>query len=125
VITGVDQGGDGEAAAGGLAREDDVRRGHAVVQEGFIGRESVIDRCRIWVLGSEPIVDGDHLGVRPPTDLRGQASGEESVRYHVHAAVKVENNVPRFDSLDCDLGGRHTAQFGGGHDHVGGQWLRR
>ena len=30
--------------------------------------------------------------MRPPTDLRGQASGEEGVRHHVHAG-------PFFDSL--------------------------
>ena len=79
MIAGVDQGGDGEPAAGGLSREGDVRRGDAVVQEGFVGRKSVVDRCRIRVLGGEPVVDGDDLGVRPPADLRGQVSGEEGV----------------------------------------------
>ena len=54
MIAGVDQGGDGEAAAGGLSREGDVRRGDAVVQEGFIGRKSVVNRCRIQVLGASP-----------------------------------------------------------------------
>ena len=125
MIAGVDQGGDGEAAAGGLSREGDVRRGDAVVQEGFIGRKSVVNRCRIRVLGGEPVVDGDDLGVRPPADLRGQVSGEEGVPHHVHAAVEVENNVARFDSVDCDLGGWDAAQCGCGHGHVGGQRLRR
>jgi len=125
VIAGVDQGGDSEAAADGLSREGNVRRGDAVVQEGFIGRKSVVNRRRIRVLGSEPVVDGDDLGVRPPTDLRGQASGEEGVRHHVHTAVEVQNNVARFDSVDCDLGGLDTAQCGRGHGHVGGQRLRR
>ena len=104
VIAGVDQGGDGESAAGGLSREGDVRRGDAVAQEGFIGRESVVDRCRIRVLGGEPVVDGDDLGVRPPADLRGQVGGEEGVPHHVHAAVEVENDVARFDPVDRDLG---------------------
>ena len=63
------------------------------------------------MLGSEPVVDGDDLGLRPPTDLRGQASGEECVRDHVHAAVEVQNNVARFDSVDRDLGGRDAAQL--------------
>ena len=76
--------------------------GDAVVQEGFVGRESVVDRRRIRVLGSEPVVDGDDLGVRPSADLRGQASGEEGVPHHVHAAVEVKNDVARFDSVDCD-----------------------
>ena len=125
MIAGVDQGGDGEAAAGGLSREGDVRRGDAVVQEGFIGRKSVVNRCRIRVLGGEPVVDGDDLGVRPPADLRGQLSGEEGVPDHVHAAVEVENNVARFDSVDCDLGGWDAAQCGCGHGHLGGQRLRR
>ena len=125
MIAGVDQGGDGEAAAGGLSREGDVRRGDAVVQEGFIGRKSVVNRCRIRVLGGEPVVDGDDLGVRPPADLRGQVSGEEGVPHHVHAAVEVQNNVARFDSVDRDLGGRDAAQCGCGHGHVGGQRLRR
>jgi hypothetical protein len=79
VIPRVDQGGDGERAAGGLSGEDDVRRGVAVVQEGFVGRKSVVDRRRIRVLGGEPVVDGDDLGVRPPADLRGQVSGEGGV----------------------------------------------
>ena len=125
MIAGVDQGGDGEAAAGGLSREGDVRRGDAVVQEGFVGRKGVVDRCRIRVLGGEPVVDGDDLGVRPPADLRGQVSGEEGVPHHVHAAVEVENDVARFDSVDRDLGGWDAAQLGCGHGHVGGQRLRR
>src|SRR3981189_3458205 len=79
---GADQRGDGEAAAGGLSREGDVRRGDAVVQKGFIGRKSIVNRCRIRVLGSEPVVDGDDLGARPPTDLRGQASCEEGAQHH-------------------------------------------
>ena len=70
MISGVDQGGDGEPAASGLSREGDVRRGSAVVQEGFVGCKSVVDRRRIRMLGSEPVVDGDDLGVRPPADLR-------------------------------------------------------
>jgi hypothetical protein len=116
--------GDGEAAAGGLSREGDVRRGDAVLQEGFIGRQSVVDRRRMRMLGSKPVVDGDDLGVRPPTDLRGQAGGEKGVRQDVHAAVEVQDNVARSDSVDCDLGGRDTAERGCGHGHVGGQRLR-
>ena len=125
MISGVDQGGDGEPAAGGLSREGDVRRGDAVVQEGFIGRKSVVNRCRIRVLGGEPVVDGDGPGVRSPTDLRGEVGGEEGVSHHVHAAVEVENNVARFDPVDRDLGGWDAAQCGCGHDHVGRQRLRR
>ena len=63
------------------------------MQEGFVGRKSVVNRGRIRVLGGEPVVDGDDLGVRPPADLRGQFGGEEGVPYHVHAAVEVQNNV--------------------------------
>ena len=89
--------------------EGDVRRGDGL-QEGFIGQqERVVNRCRIRVLGGEPVVDGDDLGVRPPADLRRQASGEEGVRHHVHAAKEVKNNVARFDSVDCDLGGWDAA----------------
>ena len=120
MIAGVDQGGDGESAAGGLSREGDVRRGGAVLQEGFIGGESVVDRRRIRVLGGEPVVDGDDLGVRPPADLRGQVGGEERVPHHVHAAVEVQDNVARFDSVDGDLGGRDAAQCGCGHGHSAG-----
>ena len=125
MIAGVDQGGDGEPPAGGLSREGDVRRGSAVLQDGFIGRKSVVNRCRIRVLGGEAVVDGDGLGVRPPADLRGQVSGEEGVPHHVHAAVEVENNVPRLDSVDRDLGSWDSAECGGGHGHLGGQRLRR
>ena len=95
------------------------------MQEGFIGRKSVVDRCRIRVLGGEPVVDGDDLGLRPPADLRGQFSGEEGVADHVHATVEVEDNVARLDSVDGDLGGWDAAQFGGGDGHLGGQRLRR
>jgi len=94
------------------------------VQEGFVGCQSIVDRCRIRVLGGEPVVDGDDLGTGPPADLRGQASGEEGVPYHVHAAVEVQDNMARFDSVDGDLGGGDAAQCGGGHGHVGGQRLR-
>ena len=125
MIAGVDQGGDGESAAGGLAREDDVRRRGAAVQEGFVGGKGVVDRGRIRMLGGEPVIDGDDLGARPPADLRGQVSGEEGVPHHVHAAVEVKNNVARFDSVNGDLGGRDAAKGGCGHGHVAGQRLRR
>ena len=61
------------------------------------------------MLRGEPVVDRDDLSVRPPTDLRGQAGGEEGIGHHVHAAVEVQNSVARFDSVDCDLGGRDAA----------------
>ena len=115
----------GEPAAGGLSREDDVRRGGAVVQQGFVGRESVVDRRRVRVLGGEPVVDGDDPGARPPADLRGEVSGEEGVPQDVHAAMEVQNDMARFDSVDCDLGGWDAAQSGCGHGHVGRQRLRR
>jgi hypothetical protein len=95
------------------------------VQEGFIGSKSVVDRRRIRVLGAEPVVDGDDLGVSPPADLGGQVGGEEGVTHHVHAAVEVENNVARFDSVDCDLSAWDATQCGCGHRYVGGQRLRR
>src|SRR5713101_3605561 len=79
VISGVDQGGDGEPTASGLSREDDVRRGSAVLKEGCVGCKSVVDRCRIRMLGGEPVVDGDDPGARPPANLRGQVSGLEGV----------------------------------------------
>src|SRR5260221_5749146 len=123
MIAGVDQGGDSESAAGGFSREGDVRWGCAATQEGFVGRQSIVDCCRIRVLGGEPVVDGDDLGTGPATDLRGQASGLESVPYHVHAAVEVQDNMAGFDSVDGDLGGGDAAQCGGGHDHFGGQRL--
>jgi len=113
------------AAAGRLSREGDVRRGDAVVQEGSVGRKSVVHRCRIRVLGGEPVVDGDDLGVRPPADLRGQVSGEECVPHHVHATVEVENDVARFDPVNGDLGGRNAAQRGCGHCDLGRERLRR
>ena len=94
-------------------------------QEGFVGGQGVVDRCRVRVLGGEPVVDGDDLGAGPPADLRGQVSGEEGVAHHVHAAVEVQDNVAGFDSVDGDLGGRDAAQCGCGHGHVGGQRLRR
>jgi hypothetical protein len=81
-----------------------------VFRRASIGRKSVVDRRRIRVLGGEPVVDGDDLGVRPPADLRGQVGGEEGVPHHVHAAVEVENDVARFDSVDRDLGGWDAAQ---------------
>jgi hypothetical protein len=125
VIAGVDQGGDGESAARRLAREGDVRRGDTVVQKSAIGRESVVDRCRIRVLGGESVVDGDDFGVRPPADLRGQVGGEESVPHHVDAAVEVQDDLARFDPVHGDLGRRNATQRGSVHGHVGRQRLRR
>jgi len=76
------------------------------------------------VLGGEPVVDGDDLGLRPPADLRGQAGGKDGVPHDVHAAVEVQNDVARLDAVDGDLGGRDAAQHAFGHLHVGGQRLR-
>src|SRR5437879_8529496 len=52
------------------------------------------------IFGGEPVVDGDDLGAGPPADLRGQAGGLEGVPQYVHAAVEVQDNVARFDSVD-------------------------
>ncbi len=93
MIAGVDQGGDGEAAAGGFAREGDVRWGDAVVQEGLVGREGVVDRGWVGVLGGEPVVDRDDRGAGPPPDLRGEAGGLECVSEDVDAAVEVQDDV--------------------------------
>jgi hypothetical protein len=124
VITGVDHGGDGEAAAGRLAREDDVRRGGAGVQERLVGGEGVVDRGRVGMLGSEPVVDRDDLGLGPPADLCGQVSGAGGVAEYVHAAVEVQDDMAGFDAVDGDLGRRDAAQCGRGHRHVGGQRRR-
>ena len=125
MIAGVDQGGDGEPAAGGLSREDDVRRGGAVAQEGLVGGQGVIDRGRIRVLGGEPVVDGDDLGAGPPADLRGEVSDLECVLQDVHAAVEVQDDMAWFDPVDGDLGGRDATERGWGHGHADGQRLRR
>ena len=109
MVSGVDQRSDGEPAAGGLSREDDVRRGYAVIQKGFVDGKSVVDRGRIRVFGSEPVVHGDDLGAGPPADLRGQAGGLDGVPQGVHPAVEVQDNMAKFDSVDCDLGGRDAA----------------
>ena len=39
--------------------------------------------------------------------------------------MEVENDVARFDPVDCDLGGWDAAQCGCGHGHIDGQRLRR
>jgi hypothetical protein len=77
------------------------------------------------VLGGEPVVDGDDLGVRAPADLRGQVGGEEGVPQHVHATVEVENDVARLDPVDRDLGRSDAPECGFGHGHLGRQRLRR
>jgi hypothetical protein len=59
VVAGVEEGGDGEAAAGGLAGEGDVRRGGAGVQEGLVGGQGVVDGGGVGVLGGQAVVDGD------------------------------------------------------------------
>jgi hypothetical protein len=83
VNAGVDQGGDGEAAAGGLAREGDVRRGRAVLEEGFVGGKGVIDRGRVRVLGGEPVVDRDDLAAvrRPTWEARPAARKASPITY--------------------------------------------
>ena len=49
----------------------------------------------------------------------GQVGGEEGVPQHVHDAMEVQNNMPKFDSVDGDLGGRDGTQCGCGHGHRG------
>jgi hypothetical protein len=49
----------------------------------------------------------------------------EGVPQYVHAGVEVQDNVARFDSVECDLGGGDAAQCGCGHGHAGGRRLRR
>ena len=83
-------------------------------------REGASPRAR-WA----SVVDGDDPGLRPPAYLRGQVGGEGGVPHGVHAAVEVENHVPRLDSVDRDLRGWDAAQRGRGHGHLGRQRLRR
>jgi hypothetical protein len=72
-----------------------------------------------WEPGS---VDGDDCGAGPPTDLGGRAGGLEGVSQYVHPAVEVEDNMPRFDSVNGHLGGRDSTQCGGrGHDRISQQ----
>jgi hypothetical protein len=125
VVASVDQGGDGEPAACGLAGERDAGRVGAVVQEGLVGGQSVVDRGRIRVLGGEPVVHGDDRGTGPPADLGGQASGLDGVPQDVHAAVEVQDDMAGFGSVDGDLGGGDAAQGGWGDADAGGQRLRR
>ncbi len=125
VIAGADQGGDGEPAAGGLSRDDDVGGGGAAVQQGGVGGQGVVDRGRVGVLGGEPVVDGDDRGAGPRADLRGQPSGLEGVPDHIHPAVEIQHHMAGFDPVDGDLGGGDAAQDAGGHGHAGGQRLRR
>src|SRR5260370_948967 len=70
---------------------------------------------------------GDEGGSRglSPRVGGGPVSGLEGVPQHVHAAVEVQDNMARLDSVDGDLGGRDAAQRGCGHGHAGGQRLRR
>jgi hypothetical protein len=49
----------------------------------------------------------------------------EGVAQDVHAAVKVQDHMAGFGSVDGDLGGRDAAQCGCGHGHAGRQRLRR
>jgi hypothetical protein len=76
VVAGVDHGGDGEPAAGGFAREGDVRRGGAVVEEGLVGGEGVVDRG-----GGDGDVGGQRLGgyqlaEQPPLLADADVGGE-------------------------------------------------
>jgi hypothetical protein len=117
--------GDGEAAAGGLPGESDAGRVGAVLQQGLVGGQRVVDRGRVGVLGGEPVVHRDDPGADPAADLGSQAGDLEGVLQHVHAAVEVQDNMAGFDPVDGDLGGRDAAQRGRGHGHVGGQRLGR
>jgi hypothetical protein len=58
-------------------------------------------------------------------DLRGPVSGEEGVPRYIHAAMEVQDNMARFDSVNRDLGSWDAAQCGCGHGHIGGQRQRR
>jgi hypothetical protein len=62
---------------------------------------------------------------RPPADLGGQVSGLRGASWYVRAALEVQNNVARLDSVDGDLGNRDAAQCGCGHGDLGGERLRR
>ena len=95
------------------------------MQEGLVGGEGVVGGCRVRVLGGEPVVDGDDRGAGAAADLRGQGGGLEGVPDGVHAAVEVQDDVAGLDCAGRDLGGGDAAQFGCGHGHAGGQWLRR
>jgi hypothetical protein len=111
VVAGIDQGGDGEAATGGLPGERDAGRVGAVLQ-GLVGGQGVLDRGRVRVLGGEPVVHRDDPGAGPPADLGSQAGDLEGVLQHVHAAVEVQDDMAGVDSVDGDLGGRDAAQRG-------------
>ena len=119
MIAGVDQGGDGEAAAGGLSREGNVRMPD-VMEEGLIGRRSVIDCRWIRVLGSEPaaLTPSRVLGDRatPATAQPSLTSSSMTARPKLRA--------PNTTALRClasfSLIG--LARFGRGVEPASSQW---
>ena len=123
VLASIDEGRDGEPSTGGFPSEDDVRRVRIAAQERFVGRQRIVDRGRIRMLGREPVIDRDDLGAGPLTDLRGQVGSEERVSQHVHATVEVHDDMAGFDPVDRDLGRSDAAECAFGHVHIGGQRL--
>jgi hypothetical protein len=96
-----------------------------MISGGRPARSANFDRGRIRVLGAEPVVDREDLGLDPPADLRGQVGGLEGVAKDVHPAMEVQHDVRRLESGDGDLGGRDGAERARARGHVGRQRLGR
>ena len=95
MVAGQELGDTDDVAEPGLSL---LRSGPRPTQKGSRGSaHGVAGSGGSWEPGS---VDGDDCGAGPPTDLGGRAGGLEGVTHYVHPAAEVEDNMPRFDSVN-------------------------
>jgi hypothetical protein len=115
-ISGVDQGGDGEPSAGGLSREGDVRRGGAVVQEGFVGGKGVVDRRRIPPLLAHIDVDGQMCLSQDCVEVLSLLGAHEDLRRlgRFGSAPGPLEVLPTVDVLDITRGPGSRSRGRGG-----------
>ena len=101
------QRGDGEPAAGGVARDDEVRGRHALLQEPSIGGHRVVHGRGKRMLGRQAVVEQQRAGAGRRRDGRRQVAVRARRADHVAAAVEIQHDAP-------GRGRRRTQPFGWG-----------
>ena len=114
-----------------LTREHDLGRGDTLIQQADVGGSSVLDRGRIGVFGSQPVVERDAPAARSPHEVTHQRHRRRRRADDVDTTVEVEDHALGLVAPDGDLDAGDTSDLHGllpdigSHGHLGHELAER